>query len=72
MLEADVILRGQGTENQTDTPVMAHPPDTDSDITLQQWMERVLDTQKGITFCSHFSSLINVTIAELKPINNYD
>jgi hypothetical protein len=50
MLEADVILRGQGTPNQTDIPVMAHPPATDSDITLEEWVERVLSHHsiKGI------------------------
>ena len=48
MLEADVILRGQGTENQTDIPVMAHPPATDSDITLEEWLERVLPSPKGM------------------------
>ena len=48
MLEADVLLRGQGTENETDIPIMAHPPDTDSDITLDQWLEKVSPTMKGI------------------------
>ncbi|ELT90991.1 hypothetical protein CAPTEDRAFT_222574 [Capitella teleta] len=50
MLEADVLLRGQGTPNQTDIPVMAHPPATDSDITLEEWVERVLShhSNKGI------------------------
>ena len=46
-LEADVILRGQGTENQTDIPVMAHPPATDSDITLEEWLDKVMVTDKG-------------------------
>ncbi|KAM9743399.1 protein FAM151B [Menidia menidia] len=44
MIEADVILRGcEPTE-----PVMAHPPDTDSDITLKEWLEGVREHKKGI------------------------
>ena len=41
--EADVVLLG-GTE----TPVMAHPPANDSDITLEEWVKRVGNTTKGI------------------------
>ncbi|NXN84577.1 F151B protein, partial [Bombycilla garrulus] len=29
-------------------PVLAHPPDTDSDITLQEWLAQVASTDKGI------------------------
>ncbi|NXF92657.1 F151B protein, partial [Eubucco bourcierii] len=29
-------------------PVMAHPPETDSDITLQEWLEEIVNTDKGI------------------------
>ena len=47
MLEADVILRGQGTENQTDIPIMAHPPHTDSDITLQVHVVNTTINLKG-------------------------
>lgn len=34
MLEADVIDSGIG-------PIMAHPPDTTSDITLAEWLDKV-------------------------------
>ncbi|KAG7490261.1 hypothetical protein JOB18_031429 [Solea senegalensis] len=44
MLEADVIMRGHDPRE----PVMAHPPDTDSDITLEQWLEAVKSHHKGI------------------------
>lgn len=43
MIEADIILRGHDQE-----PIMAHPPDTDSDITLKEWLEGVKDYDKGI------------------------
>ncbi|NXV35949.1 F151B protein, partial [Rissa tridactyla] len=29
-------------------PIMAHPPETDSDNTLQEWLKEVVDTNKGI------------------------
>ena len=48
MLEADVMLRFQGTVNQTNEPIMAHPPDIDSDVTLEQWLEEVIKTDKGM------------------------
>ena len=50
MLEADVLLQGQGTPNQTDIPIMAHPPDITSDITLESWINQVLahSSPKGI------------------------
>ncbi|XP_076005432.1 protein FAM151B isoform X2 [Genypterus blacodes] len=44
MLEADIILRGHDPTE----PIMAHPPATDSDITLQQWLEGVRGHSKGI------------------------
>ncbi|XP_063996769.1 protein FAM151B [Pogoniulus pusillus] len=46
MIEADVLLRG-GKGGNGD-PVMAHPPETDSDITLQEWLEEIFNTDKGI------------------------
>nr|XP_054755613.1 uncharacterized protein LOC129261582 [Lytechinus pictus] len=39
MLETDIILRGIGTENQTNIPVHAHPPLTDSDLTLEHFIQ---------------------------------
>ncbi|NXN16580.1 F151B protein, partial [Indicator maculatus] len=29
-------------------PIMAHPPETDSDITLQEWLQEIVNTDKGI------------------------
>ncbi|NXF78997.1 F151B protein, partial [Sclerurus mexicanus] len=29
-------------------PILAHPPDTDSDITLQEWLALMVNTDKGI------------------------
>ncbi|XP_040397832.1 protein FAM151B isoform X1 [Cygnus olor] len=46
MIEADVLLRG-GKGGNGD-PIMAHPPETDSDITLQEWLNVIVNTDKGI------------------------
>ena len=48
MLEGDIQLRHYGTPNQTNEPVMAHPPDTDSDNTLDNWLESILKRYKEI------------------------
>ncbi|NP_001108279.1 uncharacterized protein LOC100137669 [Xenopus laevis] len=42
MIEADVLLR------ESKEPIMAHPPETDSDITLQEWLNDVSSCEKGI------------------------
>lgn len=44
MLEADIIIRGRDPRE----PIMAHPPDTDSDITLKDWLEAVKTHNKGL------------------------
>ncbi|KAG8537953.1 hypothetical protein GDO81_023513 [Engystomops pustulosus] len=44
MIEADLLLRGAGDRE----PIMAHPPETDSDINLQAWLTEVSATNKGI------------------------
>lgn len=44
MLEADVLMR----EADPKEPIMAHPPDKDSDITLEEWLQEVKEHQKGI------------------------
>ncbi|XP_014745431.1 PREDICTED: protein FAM151B [Sturnus vulgaris] len=43
MVEVDVLLRGGHGD-----PILAHPPDTDSDITLQEWLAQMGSTDKGI------------------------
>lgn len=43
MIEADVILREDGGE-----PIMAHPPEMNSDNTLKEWLNEIKHTNKGI------------------------
>ncbi|XP_074526694.1 protein FAM151B [Halichoeres trimaculatus] len=44
MLEADIVIRGHDPRE----PIMAHPPKTDSDITLREWLQAVKEHDKGI------------------------
>ncbi|KAJ8406301.1 hypothetical protein AAFF_G00305320 [Aldrovandia affinis] len=48
VLEADVNVQGYNTVNETNIPIMAHPPDVYSDNTLEEWMDSVLKSKKGI------------------------
>ncbi|XP_056129517.1 protein FAM151B isoform X2 [Lampris incognitus] len=42
--EADLLMR----DCHPKEPIMAHPPETDSDITLQEWLKEVVKHRKGI------------------------
>ncbi|XP_031662772.1 protein FAM151A isoform X1 [Oncorhynchus kisutch] len=48
VLEADVTVQGYATVNVTTIPIMAHPPAVYSDNTLDQWLDAVLQSKKGI------------------------
>uniref|UniRef100_A0A8D0G8H0 Family with sequence similarity 151 member B n=1 Tax=Sphenodon punctatus TaxID=8508 RepID=A0A8D0G8H0_SPHPU len=45
MVEADVLLR---CDVENGEPIMVHPPEMDSDITLQEWLNEIINTNKGI------------------------
>lgn len=47
ILEADVNVQGHNTVNETNIPIMAHPPDVYSDNTLEEWLDAVLKSKKG-------------------------
>ncbi|KAG9354373.1 hypothetical protein JZ751_001080 [Albula glossodonta] len=44
MIEADILLRGSDPKE----PIMAHPPQTDSDITFRDWLKEVTGSVKGV------------------------
>lgn len=47
ILEADINVQGHNTVNETNIPIMAHPPDIYSDNTLEEWLDAVLKSKKG-------------------------
>lgn len=58
MFEADVIMRF----NRNDTePVMAHPPENNSDLTLETFLKTVKPTKKGIKL--DFKSILPVQLS---------
>ncbi|XP_053186608.1 protein FAM151A [Scomber japonicus] len=61
ILEADVTLEGYGTPSQKPIPIMAHPPDIYSDNTLDQWLDAVLSSRKGIKL--DFKNLASVGLS---------
>ena len=67
MIEADILMRGHDPKE----PIMAHPPDNDSDITLREWLQGTKSHNKGIkldfkrsvvTFLCVVSSVGQVTL----------
>ncbi|KAM8839492.1 protein FAM151A [Synchiropus picturatus] len=48
ILEADVTLEGYGTPNEKPVPIMAHPPSIYSNNTLDEWLDAVLSSRKGV------------------------
>ena len=64
MIEGDVILQGQGTDHRQLIPVMGQPPQTNSDLTLTDWLDKVATyTNKGKGIKLDFSSIDAVEIA---------
>lgn len=66
MLEADVTLRGQGTDKQELVPVMAQLTNKDSELTFQEWLNHVIKaSSKG--FKLHFQTIdaLEVTLQKM-------
>ncbi|XP_070541915.1 protein FAM151A-like isoform X2 [Ptychodera flava] len=64
MLEADI-----SPEEGTGTPIMAHPPDLTSDITLSEWINRTTETNKGMKLDIKY---LEVLSDALSVVNEYD
>ncbi|XP_006879878.1 PREDICTED: protein FAM151A [Elephantulus edwardii] len=46
VLEADIMIEGQNTAQETGVPIMSHPPNIYSDNTVEHWLQTVLTTSK--------------------------
>ncbi|GFS21907.1 family with sequence similarity 151 member B [Elysia marginata] len=69
MVGGDIILRGHGTKFQTLEPVMARPPQTDSDITFKEWLEVAATGSKGIKIHLHSMESVEISLQILKEFN---
>ncbi|KAL4623209.1 protein FAM151B isoform X1 [Arapaima gigas] len=66
MIEADVLLRGRDPKE----PIMAHPPETDSDITLRQWLKKVTMSDKGIKLDFKSLQAVAPSMSLLEEVKN--
>lgn len=69
MLEADVVLGKLNTTNQTDQlmiPIMAHPPAVESDLSLENFLEINIHSNKTKGIKLDFKS--NSAFESSKPI----
>lgn len=67
MIQGDVILKGQDTEHQSLIPVMARLPNTDSDLTLDDWLAEVRQSySKGIKVTLQSNDAVEITLQKLK------
>lgn len=67
MIEGDVILQGQGTESQKMIPVMAEPPQTESDLLLVDWLDKIkYKTNKGIKLDFSSMDAVEISLQRLK------
>ena len=62
MLEADVLLRGQGTDEQQAVPILAHPPAVDSDLSLQEFLHWVHPSGKGIKLDFKYIQVVETSL----------
>ncbi|KAJ6669866.1 hypothetical protein lerEdw1_000415 [Lerista edwardsae] len=65
MVEADVLLgEGEGSGE----PIMAHPPETNSDNTLKEWLNEMKHTNKGIKLDFKSLAAVNPSMKILREI----
>ncbi|XP_039902494.1 protein FAM151B isoform X1 [Simochromis diagramma] len=64
MIEADIVMRGRDPKES----IMAHPPDTDSDITLREWLEGVKEYGKGIKLDFKSMEAVSTSLVLLQEV----
>ena len=70
MLEADIILRGQGTNEQQMIPIVASPPAVSSDLTFDDWIKTVRNGKKGFELHFHSTEAIELTLQSLEGLEH--
>ena len=68
MLEADVVLKGQGTQQQQLVAVMAHPPAVDSDLTIEEWLQLSAPSGKGIKLDFKSIEAVEISLQKLQSL----
>ncbi|NXK06788.1 F151B protein, partial [Herpetotheres cachinnans] len=52
-------------------PIMAHPPETDSDNTLQEWLQEIVNTNKGIKLDFKSLEAVRPSLELLKHVKQH-
>ena len=66
MIEGDIGLRGMNTANRQMVAVMAQPPETDSDITFDEWLDAIKGSHKGIKLDFMHIESVELALQKLK------
>lgn len=69
MIEADVILPSERSEHGQ--PIMAHPPEINSDNTLQEWLAEVIKSNKGIKLDFKSLAAVEPSMMLLENVKRY-
>ena len=72
MLEADIVLKGQGTDEQQMVPIVVSPPAVTSDLTFAEWIAEVKNTQKGFELHFHSTDAVELTLQSLQELKQVD
>ena len=70
MIEADVILKGQGTPKQALIPIISDLPAVDGDFTLKMWLQRVKKFTKGIKLDFRTIDAVEMSLQLLKGMKD--
>ena len=60
-IEADVVLKNEGTDKQELLPIMAHPPNFQSDLTLRSFLHETILSRSAIKL--DFKSMSSVELS---------
>lgn len=66
MIEGDILLRGQNTDNQHLEAIMAHPPDVASDLTFNEWLKFALKTGRGLKLDFKSIEAVELSLQKLR------
>ncbi len=72
MLEADIVLKGQGTDEQQMVPIVVSPPAVTSDLSFTEWISEVKNAQKGIDLHFHSTDAVELTLQSLQELKQVD
>ena len=70
MLEADILLKGQGTSQQQLVPVMGQPPNVDSDLTFEEWVHTTKHSGKGLKIDFQSIEAVELALQTLKGVKS--